>query len=423
MENTGAENSSTDTGDINDSIDFLARNDNPETTETEKPADKTPPKEAIEKLGEVEPEKEIEEPEEEPEKEAKEEEELEEPLEDINPEKPGFKDINTKYPNFFKDFPDMRQMFFRDQKIGQLYPTVEDAEEAHGKAQVFDQIQSSLLQGDPSNLLEAVGRTDRSALERFATNILPSLFNTSEKLFAKAVDPIMRNALRSARAEAKANGNKNLEHSVAHIARYLQITDLDSAPKSERGESEPDPEKVQLQQRLGLEYRKNAERFGESIQSEIRNQLERRINLELKSIDGFQTKTKFEKNAIINAIIDEMGTKLESDSAHMYRMNGLNQRAFKDGFDEKWKPRIINAYLGGAFPLLKSVRGKFGKSENDESVDTPASRKVLPRTGGPQGNRKPVLNAKDVDWDKTSDIDFLSRHDDPKGLGKIVLKK
>src|SRR5437763_300329 len=96
--------------------------DEPEKSEEEEIEDKKPPE-----LEEGKVEGKVEEEEDKgPEKEEEEEEE-----EHGIVGRPTFKDIKAKYPNLFKDFPDLRDMVFRERDYSELFPTVEDAKEAH----------------------------------------------------------------------------------------------------------------------------------------------------------------------------------------------------------------------------------------------------------------------------------------------------
>src|SRR5437660_282354 len=43
---------------------------------------------------------------------------------------PQFKEITKKYPNFFKDFPNLRHAFFREKEYSEIFSTVDEAKEA-----------------------------------------------------------------------------------------------------------------------------------------------------------------------------------------------------------------------------------------------------------------------------------------------------
>src|SRR6516225_9215499 len=44
--------------------------------------------------------------------------------------RPPISAIKEKYPNFFKDFPELKESYFREMRFTELFPTVEDAKEA-----------------------------------------------------------------------------------------------------------------------------------------------------------------------------------------------------------------------------------------------------------------------------------------------------
>jgi len=93
------------------------------------------PKEPEVKLEEEKPEEDPKPEEEKPEEKPKEKEEEEEkPLEDDDEiESPTYKEVHTKFPTLFKEFPNLRHTIFREQEYTKLYPTVEDAKDAKDK--------------------------------------------------------------------------------------------------------------------------------------------------------------------------------------------------------------------------------------------------------------------------------------------------
>src|SRR5439155_10821415 len=90
--------------------------------------------------------------------------------------RPSFKDIKAKYPNLFKDFPDLREMFFREQGYSELFPTVEDAKEAHENSANYSFLRELVEGGTTENTEEFLGAVkDIDKLQSFAYSFLPAL--------------------------------------------------------------------------------------------------------------------------------------------------------------------------------------------------------------------------------------------------------
>ncbi len=76
---------------------------------------------------------------------------------------PSRREILTKYPNLYKDFPHLEKAFYREQKYTEIYPTIKHAEAASEKARVWDNLENDLGQGNLSGILNAVATTDKNA--------------------------------------------------------------------------------------------------------------------------------------------------------------------------------------------------------------------------------------------------------------------
>src|SRR5216684_2162863 len=131
----------------------------------------TPIKEKVKELPEDKSE-EVEEVEEEPKSE-----ETEEDL--IIASRPTIKEINAKYPEFFKDFPDLRHAFFREQEFSQIFPTIDDAKEAAENLESFSNLEEFVLSGTSDGLksfLEAAEEGKKGSLQNIVANFLPTLY-------------------------------------------------------------------------------------------------------------------------------------------------------------------------------------------------------------------------------------------------------
>src|SRR3972149_6220492 len=106
--------------------------------------------------------------------EEKEEEEKEEEEEDVDIHlRPTYKEITGKYPNLFKDFPDLRHAFFSEQKYRDIFTTVEEAEETKQQFESIRGLHEKFLSGSVEGISEAMSdikSADITALDDIASN-------------------------------------------------------------------------------------------------------------------------------------------------------------------------------------------------------------------------------------------------------------
>lgn len=92
-------------------------------------------------------------------------------------------DIKKKYPEFAKDFPDVKAALFRDQRYSEIFGSPSDAEVASGKAETLDRMSADLIDnGDPVNLLDTIVKSNKENAQKMALGVL-SYFQEKDKDF------------------------------------------------------------------------------------------------------------------------------------------------------------------------------------------------------------------------------------------------
>jgi hypothetical protein len=126
--------------------------------------------------------------------------------------------------------------------------------------------------------------------------------------------------------------------------------------------------------------------------------------------------TPFLKRKCIEEVMDQVGKALEADSGHMAVMKSRWTRAGRDGYTRDSKDKIVAAYLARARSLVPPIRDKVRREalgtavkasrKTGEEAEKTRSPKESP-TGAPTSKSSEHLDARKVDWRKTSDLDFL----------------
>lgn len=403
----------------NDSSDLAYINEESEIVDERKSGPTPPaPTRVPEKKEEEEPDERKDEEEEKP-KEVAEEEDKE--TEERPPvyDRPSMQQLREAFPDLFKKFPSLRDIYYREQEFTQIFSTIEDAKEASANANSFQDITEKVLKSDTEGIFNAIKETDGKAFNKIAENILPTLYKISPDIHWKATLPLMQNLVRGFYMEGKRRNDENVINSAEYLSDFV-FGDI----KVARGEKSvlPEREKEESEELKELHAEKakllvdRIENFTRGIRTSADDSLRRAV-IDGGKVDPDGVFSDFIKETIIGKVLQEVDKQLTADRSHMQYMNSLWDKAKRDGFSDEWKSRILSAYLARAKSLIPTVRAKFvseaqgsssraaGKAK--EIVEKNGSRRE-PGTGGRDSrtDNRPI-DAKKVDWSRTSDIDLL----------------
>lgn len=321
--------------------------------------------------------------------------------------RPTFAEVSKKYPNFFKDFPDMKHVIGREMEYSKLFPTVDDAGEAKENSEAYQFLETQFARGDAKELLGTMKDADTNAYTKFVGEFLPSLAQSDTDSYFKIVSPVMHGLLNQVYTDAEST-DENLKNAVLVLSKHLfkdpnvvtkppVKTQLTTENKNNNNESES----VKFRRERFNEAQTNVsneslELIQESIYSEIASQFpDKKIpeNLDEMIVD------------IIESGVRKINTDLKADESYMSMMNSLWGRAFKSSFTGDWKERIINAYLSRAKKLIPVVSRKIAPLiPKDRKTH---EKRVTSSSPSSHNSNSKVPNAKVIDWNKTSDRDFL----------------
>jgi hypothetical protein len=368
----------------------------------------------VEDEGEVQDENEEEE-------EQESEEELPEPAKDLHPfERPSIKQITEQFPDLFKKFPSLRDMYFREAEFSRAFPTIEDAKEAAENNEAFTDIREDVFSGDGSKFLSAIKEVDEKKLESFASKVLPSLIKVHPAAFWRAANPLVEDIARNMFAK----GVKEKDESLQNAARYLSDYFFGNTEVAEG-------KKTTVVKEESSEVAKERETFDNERYNEFRGKVSNEIVTSVKGlIDSKDVKSgksrldpddvlsPFIKSTIIDRIILDLGKELASDKDHIKFMDSLWAKSKRNGRTDEDKARIVSAYLARAKSLIPSLRSKYvsealGKSQKHsdqrrEKVSTIESRRDSGTQGSSSRTRSSNYNPKVIDYRKTSDEDILN---------------
>jgi len=316
-----------------------------------------------------------------------------------------FKEVTSKYPNLFKDFPQLRHAFFREQEYSGVFPTVEDAKEAAQKAENYSYLEQDLLQGNQANLLQSIAQANPQAFEKIVEDFLPTVYSMNKDAFYQVSTPILTNALRAAFNDATSSGNKNLALAAQYVNQYLfGKVDIDET-RPIRQERAPDPERQQFEQERQSFVQQRMMEFESGVHQSTQSEL---TKLALAGLDPGNKLNEFTRKTIIKETIAQVGAVLQKDARHMAQMNSLWKRAMQSGLSAEHKARIMEAFIGRAKEVLPGIRAKVRSEAMGITKPKTTTIKRSTGTGAPAKSSSGQLNPRKVDWNKTSDLDILN---------------
>lgn len=310
------------------------------------------------------------------------EEELEEPDEDklelVTPN--SRKEILTKYPQLFKDFPSLEKAYYREQKYSEILPTIDDAKEAVENSQALHAYEEKLLAGDTTDVLKAIKNEDEEAFHKIVDNYLPTLFKVDEPSYYHVVGNIIRHTIITMVKE----DNEELAAAANVLNKFMFGTDKFVQPSSlAKGEKPEDNKVKEIEQREKQLTQREFERTESNLSNRVENILKSTID---KNIDPKETMSEYVRRNATRDAQEELNSIIAGDTRFRTILDRLWERAFADNFSPNSVDRIKSAYLSKAKTLLPSVIKKArnealkgqGKRVTDDDEETKDKRGPLP---------------------------------------------
>jgi hypothetical protein len=383
-----------------DAVEFLAEEtEEQETIELEKDSKK--PKEAPSKEDEGDEEtrekddedKSIEE---QLEEELQEEKEVPEDLELVVPVRR--KEILAAYPDLFKKFPYLEKAMYLEQQFSEVVATPDDAREAVEKAEVLNELEEQMLEGNTENLLSSVREHDKESFNRVVDNLLPSLYKVDQDAYFHTIDKLIESA-------------EVLNEYIFGTKQFHQPQRLSS------GQIQENEKEQELTQREQEFVERQYETAKDAVVTKIDNVIKSTIE---KNIDPRDSMTSYVRKNATREVTEALESLIAKDKRFVEVYDKLWERAFNDNFSSESMDKIKAAWLSKAktyLPgLIKNARNEalkgLGKRVQDDS-DEKDRKGPLPvgKTRGSassQNSGNKTGNAKDIPKGMTT-LEFLMK--------------
>jgi len=387
-----------------DTIDFLGEDEEddskPETIELDK-ENKSADKDGTEKTIEDEIEEELEEPD-------------EEKLELTTPVRR--KEILSKYPTLFKDFPYLENAYYREQKYSEILPTIEDAQIALEKSTKLDGYEEDLLKGSTESILTTVKDNDKEAFNKIVDNYLPTLMKVDEGAYYTVIGNIIKHTIITMVNEGRdGEGNDELLAAANVLNRYIFGTDKFIPPSRLSKIEEKSDKEAEIEAKQKEFDQHQFETHGEALETKVSNILKSTVD---RNIDPKDSMTDYVKKNATKDALNNLEEIISQDVRFSKIMDKLWEKAISDKFSQSSMDRIKQAYLSKAKTLLPSVIKKsrnealrgMGKRVDDDYSDSSSKKGPLP-VGQTRRTTPSHQSSGKTDKDRAKEI--------PKGMKSI----
>jgi hypothetical protein len=325
--------------------------------------------------------------------------------------RPSIKQIHEKYPDVFKAFPSLRDMYFREAEFSKLFPTVEDAKEAARDVEAYRGLRYKMESGSGEELFKFLEQ--EKYLDSFAPQIFPSLVRANPNSFWAAANPLVEDICRNMFNKGIKEGDENVQNAARHLAEYF-FGDLLVAEGKRTFVKQPDP---RIAAEASAEAKYDNERYL-TFRGGVANSIQGEMSKLIQEGGRLEGLSSFLQSVISDKIIESVGSTLQQDSNHIRYMDSLWDRAKKNGRTDDDKNRLTAAYIARAKALIPQLRSKFlaevnGKgpsasADKLKKVASASARADETTAGRPAGTRTTNYDPKRIDYSKTSDEDILN---------------
>jgi hypothetical protein len=325
-----------------------------------------------------------------------------------------------KYPDLYKNFPQIKTTFDREERFTEIFPNIEDAETAAQYQEIFHNFESNIANGDPSHLLDSVKKMDQNTFNKFTGNFLDTLYRVDRDQYNEVLRPVARRLIKYAYGEGLRTQNENLQNAAGYISQLLfGNPNVEQLPDDRKKVQEKDPEREKFER----EKAEHNERMYNTALVEVGSFVDKKLDGFLSNIDNDGKLNDYAKKKLITDIKEEIGRRLGKETPLQRTLGNLWQRAGKFGYSPDIKRRIAELYTTRAKQVAPAIAKQlYREATGSGSKPTKKTSPLVPGAGRPSANGNKGRTAssgktpdiKMIDYGKSSDSDILR--------GKITLK-
>jgi len=327
------------------------------------------------------------------------------------------KEILTKYPTLFKDFPYLEKAYYREQQFTELFPTIDEAKDAQEAVGTLNRFEQEVLDGRTTTILKSVKETNPESFNKIVDNYLVALKDTDEMAYYHVLGNISKNTIVAMVQESRRTGNEALQSAATILNQFLFGSTEFQRPTNLS--KEENPQDKGREDKVAKREQEFTQRQFESTRGELNTRVNSTITRTIEAnIDPKGSMSGYLKGAAIREVTEGLQRLTQKDVRFTALADKLWDAAFKDGFSQTSKDRIRQAYLSKAKTVLpalikqariNALRG-VGRRVSSEEVSQQEPRKGPVASGGrprSQQSSGKIKTAADIPRGMKT-IDFLN---------------
>jgi|SRR5580765_4124876 len=273
------------------------------------------------------------------------------------------KEILAKYPKLFKDFPYLEKAYYREQQFTEVFPTISDARMSSEKAKILDGLESQVMSGDITSVLQAAKQESQESFYKIADNYLPTLRKVDQQAYYHVLGNVIKDTIITMVKEGRNLGEQGapLQAAANVLNQFVfgsqTFTPPQNLSKQQRPEDRSREQQIQYEDQQ--RFRGQFESTRDELQTKADNVLKSTIS---QHIDPKNTMTDYVKGHATTEALQTLETLMSKDTRFRGLLDRLWEKAFETNFNKEATDRIKSAYLSKAKTLLPSV---IKKARND----------------------------------------------------------
>jgi hypothetical protein len=313
------------------------------------------------------------------------------------------KEILAKYPQLFKDFPYLEKAYYREQQFTEIYPTIQDARISAEKANILDQAERQVMNGDITMFLQAAKAEDQNAFNKIADNYLPTLRKVDQQAYYHVLGNVIKDTIITMVREGRQLGDQGAPLTAAANVLNQFIFGSQQFTPPNRLSKQVNPQVAQAQQEIQQHKQQQVMNTFTNVRDDLQNKADNTLRATIDGhIDPNGSMSEYVKSHATTEAFDKLETLIAQDTRFRGMLDKLWEKAFRSGFDKESTDRIKSAYLSKAKTLLPSVI-KSARNKALKGVSSAVTTDILAPKKSPI-TRRPSTAPSSGKFRKASDI-------------------
>lgn len=268
---------------------------------------------------------------------------------------PKVKEIEKEFPEFFKKFPFIKRMMFRDRAYTEMFGSFDEAKEVYNKVERLNEFESQALNGDIKDYLSSIKEANPKAFDTVVDTFFKQLAEVDKSAYDDITQNFARQIINGIADEAKRKDNKELNKLARDLYEWLFDESADKPTHMEykirvKQEKSEEQNKIDKERQEFLKERFEVARDG--LSNKVDNILKATIG---EYIDPRGQMSGFEKKTAIVETLKRLHQRIGQDGAFRKNLDRLWKASMNEKFSENSLIGIKKSYLGKAKTLLTSV--------------------------------------------------------------------